>query len=228
MLLVLYLATLCMAQPDLVPDIVYAVDTMFVTNTTVADPCLLDSGCVPSLGEHRLLRFGTRIHNIAFGPNADLEVGQPNASDSRWHFHECHGHWHRENYVKTELLFADSTDVAIATTKHSFCLRDSQCGNRHPGPGRFGCAFQGIHAGCYDEYDVSTPCQWLAIDNLPVDREYIFRMTVDPENDFIEQDKQNNVVETRFVLLDVINAAQSTAAATTLLLLVICLYSSFV
>ncbi len=210
MLLFLYLATLCViqAQPDLVPDIVYAVDTMSVTTTFMNDPCLLRSGCIPGLGKHRLLRFGIRIHNIAFGPNADFEVGRPNANDSRWHFHDCHGHWHRENYVNIELLFADEpmTLRAAATSKHSFCLRDSKCGNRHPGIGRFGCAYQGIHAGCYDEYDETLPCQWLIIDNLPVEREYIFRITVDPENDFVEQDKQNNVVETRFTLLDVINA----------------------
>lgn len=199
------------ALPDLVADAVYLSDTLRVETLPLYDPCLLNSSCVPSLGEHRLLRFGIRIHNVAHGPDSNLVVGAPNASDpEQWFWHGCHSHWHASDYVHANLFFHDNLTLAVASVKYSFCLRDTACTRPGASPS-FGqlCDFQGITAGCYDEYDVDTACQWIVIDNLPNAARYTLQIIVDPLDHYAEQNEGNNRAEITFVLQDIVNGCAS-------------------
>ncbi len=208
------------ALPDLTVDLAFVTDTLQVADSFVTDPCLMDAGCVPATGKHRLLRFGVRTHNIAFGPDADLVIGAPNTNDSStWEFHACHDHWHSLDYIHAQLLSIDGIDV-VASSKHSFCLRDTRC-TRASASRKFNCKNQGITAGCYDEYDTKTPCQWMVIDGVATDQEYILRITVDPFNRIAETNEANNVVETTFLLDDIINSAPVLFGQSTLLLLLL-------
>ncbi len=123
-----------------------------------------------------------------------------------WEWHMCHQHWHMVDYVEAQLFFASNMDVAAGTAKHSFCLRDSDC---KPGAvGQYGCGNQGITANCSDVYDIDTACQWIVLPpTLPLDQEYILRLTVDPTNFIPESNETNNQVEVRVTPNNLISCA---------------------
>lgn len=231
LLLLLLLASAASALPDLTLDVARLANTLHITTSRIDDECLVESGCIPAVGTHRLLRFATRTHNIAPSGDAgsDFYVGIPNVTHpERWEWHACHQHWHMRNYVTTELFRAEGYDglraarqeirPVAAGSKHSFCLRDTYC-ERVGASETHSCAEQGISAGCYDEYGVDTQCQWLVIDDLPDREEYVMRITVDPHNRFAERDKQNNVAELRFRLDELPSCAPDTLPLLSLLLL---------
>jgi hypothetical protein len=120
--------------------------------------------------------------------------------------------------VHTALYYADNMSVAATTAKHSFCMRDTAC-TRAGARRRFTCDDQGITAGCHDTYSVAVPCQWLVVDGLPLDREYVLRVAVDPTDFVAESDDANNVAELRFRLGDVRSDGGALAPAWMLLLL---------
>ncbi len=207
--------------PDLTIDAERLASTLEVREIATGDVCLVTGGCLPSLGPHTLLAFATRTHNIApqggdlvIGPPPSLASGpvasRPRAFQSEttlsatgvnvsWLWHSCHNHWHLLNYVEAELLFAGNMSAAADTAKHSFCLQDTDCPAPAVGSG-YSCSNQGVSAGCYDEYSVSTTCQWIVIDDLPFDEQYVLRLTVDPTNFITEANETNNVAEVTFTL----------------------------
>ncbi len=210
LLLAVAAATRAVPLPDLVIDEAELAASLTITQDFENDACLVDGGCIPQVGTHMLLRFATRTHNHG---GADLVIGPPpapvkaglqsiqktvsaTAITPMWVWHECHNHWHMVDYVEVQLFYASTMDVAVVTAKHSFCLRDSSC---KPGTvGQYGCGNQGITANCSDVYGLSTPCQWIVLPpGLPLDQEYILRLTVDPTNFIPESNETNNQVEVR-------------------------------
>ena len=204
--------------PDLVIDAAELAASLTITQDFETDACLVDGGCIPSVGVHTLLRFATRTHNHG---DADLVIGPPpvlvkpgllqNTMSSTninptWKWHLCHNHWHMVGYVEAKLFNAESMDEAADTAKHNFCLRDSSC---KPGTvGQFGCGNQGITANCSDVYGVDTACQWIVLPpGLPLDQEYILRLTVDPSNFIPESNETNNQVEVRVIPNELISCA---------------------
>lgn len=55
------------------------------------------------------------------------------------------------------------------------------------------CDNQGISPGCFDEYDINLPCQWIDITGLP-DGPYILQITVNPLHTIAESNYTNNVL----------------------------------
>lgn len=227
-LIALLLPCIANAQclPDLVIDLLELESTLQVDTVTTTDACLVDGGCIPSLGEHMLLRFATRTHNIA-PTGCDLVIGSPPANpatppvqqntmssasiNTTWFFHPCHNHFHILNYVSAQLLLASDMSNATELVKHSFCIADTAC-TRGGVVGGYTCGNQGLTAGCHDTYSTSTPCQWVVIDGLPTNVEYILRLKVDPANFIPEGDETNNCVETRFKLEDLMTASSAALA----------------
>ena len=209
--------------PDLVIDAAELAASLTITQDFENDACLVDGGCIPNIGMNTLLRFATRTHNHG---DADLVIGPPPAPVNQgqglliqhtmsatninpvWEWHQCHNHWHMVGYVQAQLFYASNMDVAAVTAKHSFCLRDSDC---KPGTvGQFGCGNQGITANCSDVYGVNTACQWIVLPPaLPLDQEYILRLTVDPTNFIPESNETNNQVEVRVTPNNLISCAMA-------------------
>lgn len=233
LVLMVLISTGAWAGPVVLPDLIIDLDelnsTLHVTTSDMQEACLVDGGCIPSTGMHTLLRFSTRTPNIA--PNGgDVVIGPPPVHATpglgfvreytmstsgikvQWEWHPCHQHWHLLGYVSAQLLFAGNKSEATATAKHSFCLRDTAC-MRQGAVSKFTCGYQGITAGCHDTYSVSVPCQWIVIDGLPYNEDYILRLTVDPTDFIPESNETNNVAEVQFRLEDVpVSSARRLAA----------------
>lgn len=210
--------------PDLTIDRDELEVTLHITRENMDDDCLVDGGCIPSTGTHTLLRFATRTPNIA-PEGGDLVIGPPplhatpglglvrektitaNGVAIQWEWHPCHKHWHLIGYVDAQLLFAANMSEATSTVKHSFCLRDTACTRPGASP-KFTCDNQGITAGCHDTYGVNVACQWIIVDGLPLDEDYVLRLTVDPTNFIPESDEKNNAVEVYFRLEDIPSSAR--------------------
>lgn len=216
-------------KPDLMVDVDVLAETLTLTTRSDTDACLVDSGCLPDLGEHTLLRFATRVHNVS-PAGGDLELGippglrdlemcdsvsgpTPNSSGFCWH--ACHSHRHFMGFVSAELLYANGSQAA-EQVKHSFCLADTGCSR--PGSFRkYNCNFQGIAAGCYDTYTLGVDCQWIVVDNLPLNENVTLRVEVDPDNFFDEGDETNNVAEYTFRMEQIMSSSSrlvSSLAAT--------------
>lgn len=212
--------------PDLELDQAELASSVVVTQTDISDACLVDAGCASSTGMHTLLRFSTRALNTA--PNGgDIVIGIPpdppplrerthfvkskskTANGFAWVWHPCHGHWHLVGFTLAELLDGDTMQpIGHVTAKHSFCLRDSSCPRQGVSP-KFDCDDQGLQAGCEDTYGVQTPCQFVVIDGLPLDKEYVLRVTLDPENMIQESNETNNHGVVRVKLDEIFSAAPS-------------------
>jgi hypothetical protein len=247
-LLLLGVATATVAAspplPDLELDKNHLANSVVVTETDISDTCLVDAGCAPSTGVHMLLRFATRAQNTA-PPGSDIVIGPPppapplsenshfiqskTAKGLTWEWHPCHGHWHLAGFALAELLDGDTLQpIGPATAKHSFCFRDSACPRAGVEP-KFTCDNQGIQAGCHDTYGVHTPCQFVVVDGLPLDKEYVLRVTLDPDNLIPESNETNNRGEVRVRLGEIFSAAESVhgsaRAAVLFLLLGLCVFA---
>lgn len=112
--------------------------------------CDLIEGCLTVAGNRRLLRFTTTTPNVG---KADLFIGDPSVCIDLFHFSECHGHYHFEEFASYRLWTrtgyktwkktrnysesADSTNNAailaamtnsgdlISGRKQGFCMLDS-------------------------------------------------------------------------------------------------------
>jgi hypothetical protein len=103
---------------------------------------------------------------------------------------EGHGHGHWTDYATYELL--DGAQQVVAEGgKLGFCLVDSFC-EAGTFPAYVSCDFQGLSAGCTDEYTYTLGCQYIEITGLP-DGDYTLRLTVDPLGQIEESDETDNV-----------------------------------
>jgi len=181
------------------PDLTTSVADVEVERDANVTPGDVAEGCASATTGVDLLRFSTFSHNEGA---ADLLLGDPmcpncatmpGASCGNPAFH-CspaggHGHGHYTNYATYELLDAEQNVVAVGG-KLGFCLLDTFCeGGAVP---RFdSCDFQGLSAGCTDEYAYTLGCQYIEVTGLP-DGAYTLRVTVDPLDEIAESDESNN------------------------------------
>lgn len=108
--------------------------------------------------------------------------------DNGWSWHECHQHWHYDNYAHYALRgLCSSGDVAwedrpVVGHKNGWCVSDtdtygpnalgasrcvSQGGPYEPlGLYDFSCVNMGISSGCSDVYASNLDCQWIDITDV--------------------------------------------------------------
>jgi len=166
---------------DLIVDVDALRNSLSSQFLTSQDPCTVAEGCFTGLGRRRVLRFDTTIANIGC---EDYHIGSPPAdtrvSGRGWNWHECHNHWHYENYahywIEPLCLAEQSIDHPVyAGHKNGWCVMDIGAyqdfyppGGSPGSPGcHRGCGNQGISAGCYDTYHSGLDCQWIDITSVP-------------------------------------------------------------
>lgn len=182
------------------PDLTAYAEDVFVDRDTTVVPGDVAEGCASATSGVDLLRFSTFTSN---GGDADLAIGDPVCPDCDENpgavcgnplFHcspaDGHGHGHWTDYAIYELL--DASQQVVATGgKLGFCLIDSFC-EAGQLPAYLSCSFQGLSAGCTDEYAYTLGCQYVEITGLP-DGSYTLRISVDPLAEIEEADETNNV-----------------------------------
>lgn len=169
--------------PDLAVDPDPIARSLFVERRTFAeDACELAEACVDAPGERKLLRFTTSIANLGAGP---LIIPGPETAPELYHFDECHGHDHLEDFARYQLL-DDAGAVVAVGRKQGFFLIDSQpvCSDADGAADYF--PDQGISPGWADVYVSSIPCQWLDVTDVP-SGDYTLEVTADARH-LVEQD----------------------------------------
>ncbi|KAJ3414516.1 hypothetical protein HDV05_006518 [Chytridiales sp. JEL 0842] len=192
--------------PDFAPDASYLAATLSLDWIDGdRDPCLIAEKCLSGPGMRRVLRFGTRIHNIG---TADAYLGSPPSTISPenpryWYWDTCHRHWHFTAYAQYDLLSSNLAPV-VAGAKSGFCLEDFSCPEGIEK--KYTCANQGITAGCADVYDDSLRCQWIDITELVKSpgfdsrATYYLRVAINRDGFFPELEMGNNVITVPVVL----------------------------
>ncbi len=115
-----------------------------------------------------------------------------------------HDHYHYENATLYELIRPSQPSVPIA--KIGFCMLDTFENRNGPIPTsyfpsgsgtcsrRSGTVVMGISTGWGDYYSVSLALQWIVVTDVEAG-EYTLRSTVNPGNEFIEANYDDNVLE---------------------------------
>ena len=124
-------------------------------------------------------------------------------------FHRYHDHWHFEAAARYSLFRRDRPDeVRVARRKMSFCLRDSR---RVPAPygtfhhaERYGACSkyspQGISVGWVDVYQSYLAGQAMRLPPNARDGLYCLEIKVDPKNQLVESDDEDNTSMRAFYL----------------------------
>lgn len=122
-------------------------------------------------------------------------------------FHPGHGHIHFDGFASYRLLKRTPAvdggpeglgEVVATGGKISFCLLDTARFDASlPGASLIrkyiDCdTFQGISVGWNDVYEKDLPDQWIDVTSVP-DGAYWLEVTVDPENQLVESNEDNNV-----------------------------------
>ncbi|XP_037956606.1 lysyl oxidase homolog 2A [Teleopsis dalmanni] len=161
--------------------------------------CAMEENCVsrdayvirrtnPHAVRH-LLRFTTAAENVG---NADFS---PYSNYDQWQWHQCHRHFHSmETFATFDIYDLNYRKVAQGH-KASFCLMDTKCVSGIRPKYTCGNTTQGISIGCADLYTADLDCQWVDVTNLPVNRNYILRVALNPEYKIGEISFENNGAE---------------------------------
>jgi hypothetical protein len=158
--------------------------------------CELLEGCLGDVGWRTILRFSLSTPNLG---SRDLELGVPANQPDLFHFSDCHGHHHFDEYARYELRELGGGVVATGH-KQAFCLLDTYSWAWPGTPGTYDCSNQGISRGFSDVYEADLPCQWIDVTDVPPG-DYVLRATLNqprPESALavlVERDYDNNVVE---------------------------------
>jgi hypothetical protein len=150
-------------KPDLFVDPDSLARSLYVEHRAfTADSCEILEQCVDAPGTRRLLRFATSIANLGAAP---VIIPGPETAPELYHFDECHGHDHLEDFARYELVDDAGTTVAIGR-KQGFFLVDTApyCSDGEPRADYF--PDQGISPGWSDVYVASLPCQWLDVTDV--------------------------------------------------------------
>lgn len=94
--------------------------------------------------------------NASEGNAMDNETGGLN---NEFIFDACHKHWHYKDYATYTVVPETASGPGIGEVKgrkNGFCLLDSFCGRG--ATEKYTCEYQGITAGCYDEYPYELNC----------------------------------------------------------------------
>jgi len=149
-------------------------------------------------GEHELLGFDQRAHNVGY---ADFVAGPPASQPDLFVWSAGHDHYHLQNF--NEFLLLDSSgEPAAVGYKQGFCLRDDHP-NDPPTPGagpvpHFDgeCGpnkLMGISAGWSDLYDHNLPGQYVVLDGVP-DGDYTLQVTTNAQHVVPEDNYADNTV----------------------------------
>ncbi|KAJ1549765.1 hypothetical protein HK096_010579 [Nowakowskiella sp. JEL0078] len=111
---------------DFQPNVTYLRETLSIDYVDGdADPCLINEKCIAGTGMRKVLRFGTKVHNIGTS-DAILGVPPVNKNDSAnptyWHWDECHKHWHFSEYANYQLFIptnVTSNNITMRRTSES-------------------------------------------------------------------------------------------------------------
>ncbi len=182
----------CPNLPDFTPSAEYMGDTISIDYVDVEEnDCLIDEGCVNGTGTRKVLRFGTQVGNIGYAFHLGVPPG-PN-----FHWDECHGHYHYEEYADYLLLDPLTGDPAALGHKNGFCLLDSGVFDQDivdaigTNCDTYNCSNQGIGAGCMDIYGANLSCQWIDITDTP-DGTYDVVVELNPGRTIEELTYDNN------------------------------------
>src|SRR4030095_7278770 len=163
-------------KPDIVTDPQrFKAQMEIVDRYFEATDCAIPEQAVGGPGYRRLLRFDTVLMNRGDG---DLVVGDRSDPDNPYApyfvFHECHGHYHINNFSIYELVTLQG-QVLVAGTKQGFCFEDSfkyEDGGKSNG---YACTDNGITSGWGDWYYKQLVGQWIDITGVP-EGQYIVRV----------------------------------------------------
>ena len=135
------------------------------------NPCLINEGCLMGFGDRQLIRFTTHFHNIG---DTDYFIGNAADQPLQFTYDNCHGHYHYVGYAEYR-LYNDQHQKMSNGFKNGFCVSDLECdAGSIP---KFGCASQGLTAGCGDYYSWVISCQWIDVTDVP-DGDYTLVNTV--------------------------------------------------
>jgi hypothetical protein len=124
-------------------------------------------------------------------------------------FHRYHDHWHFEAASRYTLFRRDRPDeVRVARRKMSFCLRDSRrvpasYGSFHHAERYGACSKyspQGISIGWVDVYQSYLAGQAMRLPTNARDGLYCLEIKVDPKNQLVESDDEDNTSMRAFYL----------------------------
>jgi hypothetical protein len=179
-------------KPDLFVDPAPIARSLFVERREfAADACEVAEECVGGPGNRKLLRFSTAIANVG---GAALVIPGPETAPELYHFDECHGHDHLENFARYDLLDANG---AVVTTgrKQGFFMVDVAplCSN---GEDNDYFPDQGVSPGWSDIYVSSLPCQWIDITDVR-DGVYTLEVAADTNHLVDQDDVQPDVARVR-------------------------------
>lgn len=147
-----------------------------------ADSCEVAEHCVDAPGPRKLLRFTTSIANLGGAPAI---IPGPDTNPDLYHFDECHGHYHLEDFALYELRDAAGTVVAAGRKQGFFLIDNAPYCSDGPGIGDY-FPDQGISPGWADVYVASLPCQWLDVTDVP-DGTYTLSVGADTRH-LVDQD----------------------------------------
>lgn len=180
--------------PDLTIDPSY-IEPVLTDIMVSDDSCLLLEGCAGATGTRTILRFSLATPNVG---SRDLVLGVAANNPDVFHFSDCHGHYHFDEYASYELRDADG--VVASGHKQAFCLLDFYSWAWPNEQGTYTCANQGISRGFGDIYDADLPCQWIDVTGVPPG-DYTLRVALNqPRPDWalpllVERDYENNVID---------------------------------
>jgi hypothetical protein len=191
----------CPYAPDLIVDQAYLASTLLIEDIQVDDACLIEELCVGGLGQRKVLRFGTRIANIG---NSDLQLGTPSEDLPHWHWDDCHGHFHYDEYAVYHLFNLITNEQLPMSAKAGFSVID--IGVYDPELAPNGCVGyngrnQGISVGCQDTYSRSLRCQWIDITGL-ANGDYRLEVTTNPIREIDELHYDNNTASVNVRIFD--------------------------
>ncbi len=187
------------ALPDLTPEI-YGVELL--TDATV-DPGDVVEGCAGGTTGRTLLRFGTKVQNVG---NDDLLIGNPGCPDCVANpgapctnpLFVCSPGLQVSHYraaARFELLDPSGRTVLVGS-KRGYCFNDDECVDGKS-PQFTACDYQGLTAGCIDDYEPFLSCQYLDVTDVPSVTSRAFRLRVTIDTDYLlpDADRTNDVTE---------------------------------
>jgi hypothetical protein len=162
------------------------------TGTDLFLGCPIGSPMPCTGGLRRLLRFTTSIQNVGAAP---LVIPGPEEAPELYHFDECHGHDHLDQFARYELRDNQGT-VVTTGRKQGFFLFDVQPQCIDAGEPADFYPSQGISPGWSDVYIASLPCQWIDITGMP-DGHYVLYVGADEQHIVDQDDAQPDFAEVR-------------------------------
>ncbi|EYF08912.1 lysyl oxidase family protein [Chondromyces apiculatus] len=188
--------------PDLTIDQARVASTLSFSQVNAdSDPCLVSEDCLAGPGLRNVLRFSSRTQNVGA---ADFVIGSPNGNPD-FHYDQCHGHYHYQQYAEYRLIDPSNNNVVLTGKKQGFSIIDmgriDPDDPNTPTTSKYNGAFQGIQRGWWDEYGAGLQCQWIDVTGVPAG-DYILEVEVNPERRIGETSYDNNVASVPVTLPD--------------------------